>query len=428
MIQKVCAAACLLAALFGVHPASAQPTAHLLLPRGCYPTCSTSLMTVAPDAPAVLSHVTLPTLDARSPYATPDGRVVAWLEPGEPVVSRVPMIGLHDVATGATAKLESPGVREMLGNPARAELFLIDDNGPFALSPSGVRRFSSPPCTGRFFVAASANGRRVLMYCQGDGTPARPNATLLFDTTTGQVVATLPVWLQAALTSDGAEAYVLEYVAGQRRLQRVDLTTGAVLAASTMPVSGVNLQFDSRANRVFVLGSVLHAFMATTLEWLGSRDLAADFAQTRSASSSSLDESGSRLYVTAHGITEGNSSYTFRVFDTNTLDAVVTVPSYAAGLFVATPKPLPPVGVTAVVAAGGVTLTWTGQPSRAMTLRHVIEAGTAPGRSDIAAIEVGAQTVLNTGPVPSGTYYVRVRAGNVAGLSAASTEVVVTVP
>ncbi|MEZ5292394.1 MAG: fibronectin type III domain-containing protein [Vicinamibacterales bacterium] len=64
-----------------------------------------------------------------------------------------------------------------------------------------------------------------------------------------------------------------------------------------------------------------------------------------------------------------------------------------------------------------------------VTTRDVMEAGTAPGRSDIvAALDVGLQTSLTASGVPPGTYYVRVRAGNYTGLSAPSNEVAVTVP
>ena len=54
--------------------------------------------------------------------------------------------------------------------------------------------------------------------------------------------------------------------------------------------------------------------------------------------------------------------------------------------------------------------------------------GTGPGLSDIAsAFAVGNVASLVTPPAPNGSYYVRVRAGNSAGLGAASAEVRVLV-
>jgi len=54
---------------------------------------------------------------------------------------------------------------------------------------------------------------------------------------------------------------------------------------------------------------------------------------------------------------------------------------------------------------------------------YVIEAGSAPGLSDLARISVGMASSFQS-PVPPGTYYVRVRAVNELGLSDPSNEVV----
>jgi hypothetical protein len=58
----------------------------------------------------------------------------------------------------------------------------------------------------------------------------------------------------------------------------------------------------------------------------------------------------------------------------------------------------------------------------------LLEAGTAPGLSDITNLDVGPTTALTVNGVPPGTYYVRVRAANVTGDSAPSNEAVVVVP
>ncbi len=75
-----------------------------------------------------------------------------------------------------------------------------------------------------------------------------------------------------------------------------------------------------------------------------------------------------------------------------------------------------------------MTVSWSPGQSVAVTTRHVLEVGAAPGRTDLLAFESGPGTTLAFAGVPSGTYYVRVRAGNYTGLGPASNEVIVTVP
>jgi hypothetical protein len=73
-----------------------------------------------------------------------------------------------------------------------------------------------------------------------------------------------------------------------------------------------------------------------------------------------------------------------------------------------------------------VTLSWT-RPHE-QTTHFTVDAGSGPGLSDLAVLPVLAGTSLTVPNVPPGTYYVRVRASNHIGSSAASNEVVVTVP
>ena len=55
---------------------------------------------------------------------------------------------------------------------------------------------------------------------------------------------------------------------------------------------------------------------------------------------------------------------------------------------------------------------------------YLVEAGTAPGRSDVGVLNVGNVTTFSTVASP-GVYYVRVRAVNAQGAGAASNEVVI---
>ncbi len=72
---------------------------------------------------------------------------------------------------------------------------------------------------------------------------------------------------------------------------------------------------------------------------------------------------------------------------------------------------------------GNVNLRWNAPNGPAPT-GYLIEAGSAPGLSDLARAQVGTATFFSA-PVPPGTYYVRVRAINDRGPGLPSNEVVV---
>jgi hypothetical protein len=85
--------------------------------------------------------------------------------------------------------------------------------------------------------------------------------------------------------------------------------------------------------------------------------------------------------------------------------------------------PQPHQGLSALVAGGSVTLSWTLHPS-ATGVR--LEAGSAPGEVDIFSGEIGLQSSL-AATAPPGTYYVRVRSSNACGVGPPSNEVLVAV-
>jgi hypothetical protein len=74
-----------------------------------------------------------------------------------------------------------------------------------------------------------------------------------------------------------------------------------------------------------------------------------------------------------------------------------------------------------------VRLAWD-PPADGDLTSYVIEAGSAPGLSDIAILDTGGRdTTLFIAAVPPGTYYVRVRARNAGGLSEPSNELIVRI-
>lgn len=94
---------------------------------------------------------------------------------------------------------------------------------------------------------------------------------------------------------------------------------------------------------------------------------------------------------------------------------------------VAAVAPHPPQSVVANVNGNTVTLTWGAPSTGGAPSSYIVEAALSPGGSAIAAFSIAA-TSLTVTSVPSGTYYVRVRAANADGTSAPSNEVTLVVP
>ena len=86
--------------------------------------------------------------------------------------------------------------------------------------------------------------------------------------------------------------------------------------------------------------------------------------------------------------------------------------------------PSPPTGLTFTASANLVTISWN---ASAGASEYFLQAGTAPGLSNLFNGTVGNATAIS-GTVGAGTYYVRLMAANSCGTSAPSSELVLTVP
>jgi hypothetical protein len=85
--------------------------------------------------------------------------------------------------------------------------------------------------------------------------------------------------------------------------------------------------------------------------------------------------------------------------------------------------PAAPSGLSGTVTGSTVTLTWTAPVGGDAPSSYIVQAGSAPGLSDLASFDTGGTaTSLAVLSVPGGTYYVRVRANNSAGASGPSNE------
>ena len=92
-----------------------------------------------------------------------------------------------------------------------------------------------------------------------------------------------------------------------------------------------------------------------------------------------------------------------------------------------TTPPDPPMALQAAVAGSTVGLRWTDNPVGTAVAGYRLEAGSAPGLSNLVAVALPPSPQSFAALAPPGTYFVRLRAANAAGLSAPSNEVMVTV-
>lgn len=104
-------------------------------------------------------------------------------------------------------------------------------------------------------------------------------------------------------------------------------------------------------------------------------------------------------------------------------EVIASVPSGPGGC---TTPPNAPTNLTSTVAGSLVTLSWTAPVGGCSPSAYVVQAGSAPGLSDLAILNVGPATALSVA-APAGRYYVRVVALNAFGGSVGSVEIVVNV-
>ncbi|MEP7118734.1 MAG: PQQ-dependent sugar dehydrogenase [Acidobacteriota bacterium] len=85
-----------------------------------------------------------------------------------------------------------------------------------------------------------------------------------------------------------------------------------------------------------------------------------------------------------------------------------------------------PTGLASTVQGTTVTIDWSAPATGGTATGYVLEAGTTPGASNVGVVPTTA-TTLGFAGVPTGQYFVRVRATNTAGTSAASSDLTVNV-
>jgi len=109
-------------------------------------------------------------------------------------------------------------------------------------------------------------------------------------------------------------------------------------------------------------------------------------------------------------------------------DDVAGITTIYEGIPANASPPNTPTAFTVTSALSTVTMSWTPATTGGQVQRYLIDAGTAPGVYNLGTITVNAPaTSTAAGPAPTGVYYLRLRAQNALGTSAATPERSVTV-
>ena len=103
-------------------------------------------------------------------------------------------------------------------------------------------------------------------------------------------------------------------------------------------------------------------------------------------------------------------------------EIVVTLPGGGC-----TTAPDAPTGLSFTPAGVNVTLNWTASTGCPAT-SYIVEAGSAPGLSNLGRFDTGSAAPTITASGPSNTYHVRVLGTNPFGTSGPSNEVIITIP
>ena len=132
-------------------------------------------------------------------------------------------------------------------------------------------------------------------------------------------------------------------------------------------------------------------------------------------------DSGALMYATLRsGCASGSSGLA-----SDDIDGVRAIyPPVASG----GSPPNAPTAITNSVTLDTVTLSWTPASTGGPAQSYILDAGTAPGVTNITSIVLNSpNTSTVVGAVPPGLYYVRVRARNALGTSGPSPDTAVTV-
>lgn len=463
----------LLANLVAAGPAAAQSTTLVLLrsevrSSSCpYPQCPVGpaeLTEIDVEGARIVSRRSVPfdRAEGQRMAATADGRYIVWLgndAESYPLVN----LSLYDRATGSVGVLLSQPqptggtfnrIPRIHAHPREVRVVASVYHPPaIDASATGVRTID---VGGDFqtFHGLSADGRIGLFSRAEAWTPLRVFVVeMASGTRLGEFLVSQGS--QLAISADGGSVYgitagVYPGPPGHPPIQgaiytRFEAATGATMATRLVPGAAVphTLMVDPRTGRLYASGGGgFLVFDPTTFDALGvvatplpplpeREPYAGESVRVELV----FDPHHPRAFLLATrrmrpdrgepGVTR------IDIVDTNTCallggaDLGMEVgPAHLAVV----PRPPAPATLSAEVVGTRVTLRWTAGPGPGLATAYRVEAGSSSGLADLATMTTGTTPTLAVEDVPPGTYYVRVRASNWGGRSAASPEIVVTVP
>ncbi len=187
---------------------------------------------------------------------------------------------------------------------------------------------------------------------------------------------------------------------------QLDPATGRATATGTVDHSA----------EIGALGSIASGATQYRIE-AGSRSGAADLAV--------IDTASGQTSFTANGVGDGVYYARVKALSGVTASSASNEVVIAVGAAPCTAPPSTPAGLTATLSGNVASFSWTA--SGAMT-SIVLEAGASPGGSDAAVVVLAPSARTFSSSAPPGAYYVRVRAVNACGASAASNLVILRIP
>jgi len=277
-------------------------------------------------------------------------------------------------------------------------------------------RFGEPigPAPADAFTRLFPAGRHFVAV--GDAIVETASGAVVFAAGTGETIAG---W---AASPDATRLYVATVAGFVPTTRAIDVDSRAVVAEApgvagpVVWLPGDRVLVDYRSGHYLAFDRDLRPFAELAL-------------QSRCASEWMVSHHTGRAYVvTYEGYNGSFISAVLTAFDTVAGRYLGRVELGAANCFGAGATlwsaPGAPQRLAATVAGREVRLSWLATD---LAEGYVVDVGVAPGRTDLTVF-VGSTTGVIFANAPSGTYYVRIRAGNVMGGGRPSAEVPVVVP
>lgn len=382
-----------------------------------------AILEVDADTGEILSETVVPERSGHPGIvATGDGRYVVW--------------GGNDARTVDGPSATYLSYRDRLTNTVIQAfrlpfpVSLDNQTSSLAAHPTEVRVYANLPAA---LLEASAAGIRGMSTAELPSEVSPQGDRIirdrrLVDVATDRVVCELPQgpWFDYAFSVDGRVLYAitLPFLPGAV-VARIDATTCVTELQREIQGPGGPLNVDPATGRLFV---GLTAYETQSLTPLGTITIPSGVVASRIV----FERFRPRAYLLSTPPIYWDPPFRNRVdvIDTETLShlgaAELWLDRRATDIAVL-PLPMAPQNLRASVQGTTVRIDWQAGRGAGIATRYRLEAGSAPGRSDLATFELPG-SVFSVAGVPPGTYFVRVRGLNAAGAGRPSAEIVVSVP